>query len=77
MKTKEFISKINDVAGVTIDFSITGILIYNLDGEIVGWVSIYDFGSVDTSDIGLNTMKGKEEIVNLMLKYALTPLGER
>ena len=77
MKTKEFISKINDVAGVTIDFSTTGILIYNLDGEIVGWVSIYDFGSVDTSAIGLNTMKGKEEIVNLMLKYALTPLGER
>ena len=77
MKTKEFISKINDVAGVTIDFSTTGILIYNLDGEIVGWVSIYDFGSVDTSAIGLNTMKSKEEIVNLMLKYALTPLGER
>ena len=77
MKTKEFISKINDVAGVTIDFSITGILIYNIDGEIVGWVSIYDFGSVDTSAIDLNTMKSKEEIVNLMLKYALTPLGER
>ena len=77
MKTKEFISKINDVAGVTIDFSTTGILIYNLDGEIVGWVSIYDFGSVDTSAIGLNTMKSKDEIVNLMLEYALTPLGER
>ncbi len=77
MKTKEFISKMNEVAGVTIDFSTTGILIYNLDGEIVGWVSIYDFGSVDTSAIGLNAMKSKEEIVNLMLEYALTPLGER
>ena len=77
MKTKEFISKINEVAGITIELSNTGILIYNLDRKIIGWVSIDDFGAVDTSDIDLDNMKNKNEVVNLMLGYASTPLSER
>lgn len=77
MKTKEFISKMNEVAGTKIDSLNTGIKIYNLDGETVGWVSIDYFGAVDTSYKNLDTMKNKNEIVKLLFDYALTPLDER
>lgn len=76
MKTKELISKINELAGAT-TISSRGIHIYNLDRETVGWVSVDDFGAVDTSYIELIGMKNKEEVVNLMFEYALTPLDER
>ena len=76
MKTKEFISKMDDVAGATI-VSSRGIHIYNLDRELIGWVSVDDFGAVDTSYEDLGTMKNKEEIVKLLFEYALTPLDKR
>ena len=76
MKTKEFISKMDDVAGHATASS-EGIHIYNFDGKKVGWVSIDDFGVVDTSYIELDNMKNKEEVVKLLFGYALTPLGER
>ena len=77
MKTKEFISKINEVASAAIDASNTGINIYNFGGEPVCWVSIDDFGAVDTSDTAFDTMKNKEEVDKLIFEYALTPLSER
>lgn len=77
MKTKEFISKMNEVASTAIDTLNTGINIYNLDGKTAGWVSIDDFGTVDTSYKNIGTMKNKEEVVKLMFDYALTPLNER
>lgn len=77
MKTKEFISKMNEVAGTAKALSGTGINIHNLDGKTVGWVSIDHFGVVDTTYIDLDTMKDKEKIVKLMFEYALTPLSER
>ena len=76
MKTKEFISKIDDVAGAT-TISSRGIHIYNLDKELIGWVAVDDFGAVDTSYEDIDTMKNKNEIVKLLFEYALTPLGER
>ena len=76
MKTKEFISKMDDVAGATI-VSSRGIHIHNLDRELIGWVSVDDFGAVDTSYEDLGTMKNKEEIVKLLFEYALTPLDKR
>ena len=76
MKTKEFISKMNDMTGVEIDLSNTGISIYNLDRELVGWVSINDFGLV-ASFKELDDMDNKNEIVKLIFEYALTPLSER
>lgn len=77
MKTKEFISKMNEVAGAEIDESNTVINIDFPAGETVGWVSIHDFGAVDTSGMALNNMKNKEEVVKLIFEYALTPLDER
>lgn len=77
MKTKEFISKMNEVASTAIDILNTGINIYNLDGKTVGWVSIDDFGTVDTSYKNIDTMKNKEEVIKLLFEYALTPLSER
>ena len=77
MKTKEFISKMNELAGAEIDSSNTVINIDFPAGETVGWVSIHDFGAVDTSGIALNNMKNKEEVVKLIFEYALTPLDER
>ena len=77
MKTKEFISKMNDMTGVEIDLSNTGISIYNLDRELVGWTSIDEFGSVDTSYKSLDDMDNKNEIIKLIFEYALTPLDER
>ena len=76
MKTKEFISKMNEVAGAT-TISSRGIHIYNLDKELIGWVSVDDFGAVDTSYEDIDTMKNKNEIVKLLFEYALTPLSER
>ena len=76
MKTKEFISKMNDVAGDT-TISSKGIHIYNLDKELIGWVDVDDFGAVDTSYKSLDNMKNKEEIVKLIFEYASTPLDER
>lgn len=76
MKTKEFISKMDDVAGATI-ISSRGIHIYNRDRELIGWVSVDDFGAVDTSYEDIDTMKNKNEIVNLLFEYALTPLDKR
>ena len=77
MKTKEFIRKMDDVAGAAIDLPGTGIHIYNFDGKKVGWVSIDEFGVVDTSYTALDTMQHKEETIKLMFEYALTPLSER
>ena len=77
MKTKEFIRKMDDVAGAAIALLGTGIHIYSFDGKKVGWVSIDEFGVVDTSYPALDTMKNKEEIVKLMFEYALTPLSKR
>jgi len=77
MKTKDFISKMNEVAGDVKALSGTGIHIYNLAGEKVGWVSINEFGVVDMSYTSLDTMKNKEKIVKLLFEYALTPLNER
>lgn len=77
MKTKEFISKMNEVASTAIDILNAGINIYNLDGKTIGWVSTDDFGTVDTSYRNLDTMKSKEEVVKLLFEYALTPLSER
>ena len=77
MKTKEFISKMNEVASTAIDILNTGINIYNLDGKTVGWVSIDHFGTVYTSYKSLDDMDNKNEIVKLIFEYALTPLNER
>lgn len=52
MKTKEFISKMNEVAFAAIDESGTVINIDIPAGETVGRVSIDDFGAVDTSGKG-------------------------
>jgi hypothetical protein len=76
MKTKEFISKMNEIAGAT-TISSKGIHIYNLDRELVGWVDADEFGSVDTSYKSLDDMKNKEEVVKFLFEYALTPLDER
>lgn len=77
MKTKEFIRKMDDVAGAAIALPGTGIHTYNFEGKKVGWVSIDEFGVADTSYPALDTMKNKEEVVKLMFEYALTPLDER
>nr|DAP86728.1 MAG TPA: hypothetical protein [Caudoviricetes sp.] len=77
MKTKEFISKMNEIADAEIDSSNTVINIDFPAGETVGWVSIDDFGAVDTSGIAFHSMKNKEEVVKLIFEYALTHLDER
>ena len=78
MKTKEFISKMNNVEGVQNSVASRGIIyVYGFDGAELGEVSIDDFGAVDTSDVAFGAMKNKEEFVKLIFKYALTPLDER
>lgn len=78
MKTKEFISKMDDVAGATTIITSCGTIeVYNLEGKMIGWVSNDKFGVVVTSYIALDNMKNKEEVVKLLFDYALTPLDKR
>ena len=78
MKTKEFISKMDDMAGVrTCAASFGAIHIYNFDGKELGAVSIDNFGEVYTNGEAIDNMKDKEEVVKLLFEYALTPLSER
>ena len=78
MKTKEFISKMDNVEGVQNSVASRGIIyVYGFDGAELGEVSIDDFGAVDTSDVAFGAMKNKEEFVKLLFDYALTPLSER
>lgn len=78
MKTKEFISKMNDMTGVrTCSASFGAIHIYNFDGKELGAVSIDNFGEVYTNGEAIDNMKDKEEFVKLLFEYASTPLSER
>lgn len=77
MKTKELISKLNDMPDIESFTRGSGIYIYNLEGKTIGWTFTNEFGLVDTSYIDLIDTKNKEEVVNLLFEYALTPLDER
>ena len=50
MKTKELISKLNGMPNIESFTSISGIDVYNLEREMIGWVSTDELGVVDTTD---------------------------
>lgn len=77
MKTKELISKLNGMPNIESFTRGSGIYIYNLEGEMIGWVSTDYLGAVDTNNADLDTMKNKVEFVKLLFEYASTPLNER
>ena len=77
MKTKELISKLNGMPNIESFTSISGIDVYNLEREMIGWVSTDELGVVDTTDKDIGTMKNREQIIKLLFEYALTPLDER
>lgn len=80
MKTKELINKINNIKGINVKIFGDDIYVQDSNEKALGFVTINKFGVICTNFEELDNADNadnKDEIVKLLLGYALTPSDER
>lgn len=77
MKTNELINKINNIKGINGEIFDDDIYVQDSNEKALGFVTINKFGVICTNFEELDNADNKDEIVKLLLGYALTPLSER